>query len=287
MREHAATDPETRRAGGDQRRAASAGGGTRPRPRARPCPPPPRPRPRGHRQLGRPRSARRTPPAPGAASGNGPRTLLAPVIAAGTSGAPARAPAARRRAWGGRARRDRGPGCPRGRAPAARPGGGSSGRSRGRPHRICRGGRGRRRGGPAAGPARLEQLGLAHEAQVAPVIRRDEERVPEALVVGGHDRRALRRDVLRAPDTCIRNQGAGTARGPPRRPRRAAADTPFSRARRCASSLVTAAKPQAFPAARWGTRVRPDEGAANELDRQDHRQAEEGRRRPRRRPVAA
>jgi uncharacterized protein YjbJ (UPF0337 family) len=46
--------------------------------------------------------------------------------------------------------------------------------------------------------ARLDQLRLRHEAHVAARADAHEEGVPEALVVGGHDRRSLARDVLRA-----------------------------------------------------------------------------------------
>jgi hypothetical protein len=51
-----------------------------------------------------------------------------------------------------------------------------------------------------AAPPALEQLGLAHEAEVAGGGDGDEERVPERLVVGGDDGRAGRGDVLGTRD---------------------------------------------------------------------------------------
>ena len=87
--------------------------------------------------------------------------------------------------------------------------------------------------------ARLDQLGSGHEAEVPAGADRDEERVPEALVVRGHDRRALARYVLgpRHVHAEVRARAGLTI---PLTVAYSGRDTPFSRARRCASSFVMA-----------------------------------------------
>ena len=64
--------------------------------------------------------------------------------------------------------------------------------------------------------ASLDQLGLGHEAHVAPGADADEERVPEALVVGRDDRRARRRARARRRSTRSRNQSRNSGTTSPR-----------------------------------------------------------------------
>ena len=94
-----------------------------------------------------------------------------------------------------------------------------------------------------------------------------------------------------APDTCMRKYVRRAGLTTPLTTAYSGRDTPFSRARRCASSFVMARQATGVSGGLdlgYGGSTGPDEGALHsEHPRQDHRTSQEGGRRPDRRRVAA